>query len=94
MLGPKKDKCKVCPLLDKTHTNFGSSAAWTANSAKLLDIKTEVRALCGTILMSVFEILSKLGFWEEKSFSFCSDNYKNWDISHIWNKIITEKNHI
>ena len=44
---------------------------------------------------SVFEILSKLGFWEEKSFSFFSDYYKNWDISHIWNKIITEnKSHI
>jgi hypothetical protein len=44
LLGPKKDKYKVCSLLDNTHTNFGSSAAWTANSAKLLDIKTEVRA--------------------------------------------------
>ena len=40
-------------------------------------------------------ILSKLGFWEEKALVFFSDYYKNWDISHIWNKIITEnKSHI
>ena len=44
LLGPKKDKYKVCSLLDKAHTNFGSPAAWTANYAMLLDFKTEVRA--------------------------------------------------
>ena len=39
LLGPKKDKYKVCSLLNKAPPNFGSSAA---NSARLLDIKTEV----------------------------------------------------
>ena len=41
LLGPKKDKYKVCSLLDKAQPNFGSSAA---NSAWLLDFKTEARA--------------------------------------------------
>ena len=38
LLGPKKDKYKVCSLPNKAQPNFGSSAA------RLLDIKTEVRA--------------------------------------------------
>ena len=48
LLGPKKDKYKVCSLLNKALSNFGSSAA---NSVRLLDIKTEVRAKCATILI-------------------------------------------
>ena len=44
LLGPKKDKYKVCSLLDKAPPNFGSRQLKTANSARLLDIKTEVRA--------------------------------------------------
>ena len=41
LLGPKKDKYKVCSLLNKAPTNFGSSAA---KSARISEIKTEVRA--------------------------------------------------
>ena len=57
LLGPKKDKYEVCSLLDKAHPLirhipiFGSRQLKTANSARLLDIKTEVRAQCGTILI-------------------------------------------
>ena len=40
-------------------------------------------------IYSIWNPESKLGLWEVKSFSFFSDHYKNWDISHIWNKIIT-----
>ena len=29
LLGSKKDKYKVCSLLNKAQPNFGSSAAWT-----------------------------------------------------------------
>ena len=47
LLGPKKDKYKVCSLLDKLHSDFGSRQLKTANSARLLDIKTEVSAWCG-----------------------------------------------
>ena len=42
LLGPKTDKYNVCYLLARTHKTFESSAGWTANSARLLDIKTEV----------------------------------------------------
>ena len=44
LLGPKKDKYKICSLLDKTHPKFWIQAAEGANSARLLDIKMEVRA--------------------------------------------------
>ena len=53
LLGPKKYKYKVCSLLNKAPPN--SSAA---NSSKLLDIKTEVRAQCATILIqTLWEML-------------------------------------
>ena len=41
LLGPKMGKYKICSLLNKAQPTFWSSAA---NSARLLDIKTEVRA--------------------------------------------------
>ena len=34
-----EDKYKVCFLLDKAHTNFGSSAAWTQNLGGALSNK-------------------------------------------------------
>ena len=51
LLGPQKDKYNVCSLLDKYIPVFGSRQIKTANSARLLDIKTEVRALCGNYLI-------------------------------------------
>ena len=34
--GPKKDRYKVCSLLDKAHTNFWSRQLKTANDTRLL----------------------------------------------------------
>ena len=44
LLVPKKDKYEVYVLYLLTHKIFGSSVGWTANSTRLLDIKTEVGA--------------------------------------------------
>ena len=45
LVGAKKDKYKVCSLLDKAHPKFWVQAAEdNSYSARLLDIKTEVRA--------------------------------------------------
>ena len=42
LLGPKKDKYKVCSLIDEAHTNFWVQAAEDSQSCQaLLDIKTE-----------------------------------------------------
>ena len=41
---PKRTNIKYVLYLLRHTKNFGSSAGWTANSARLLDIKTEVGA--------------------------------------------------
>ena len=73
-------------LRTQIKTNIDKDSAYSALLLSSTRI-TESHLLHST----VFEILSKLGFCEEKNFSFFSDYYKNWDISHIWNQIITEK---
>ena len=58
LLGPKKDNFKVCSLLDKATPIFGSRQLKTVNSARLLDIKTEVR--CGTRRYGLSQLFTHL----------------------------------
>ena len=80
-------QCLICLQSEKTFTlKAVSLSGWKKHCQEFrtFSIITESHLLHSTAFES-----KKIRFLKRKSVIFFSDYYKNWDISHIWKKIIT-----